>query len=54
MSQPLLELEGGDASFRLVGGEGMPKRVAARPLGTQISPEILRYLTLRNNYNMAY
>ena len=41
MSQPLLELEGGDASFRLVGGEGMPKRVAARPLG---NPGVLSIL----------
>ncbi len=33
MSEPLLELEGRDALFRLVGGKRMPEAVTTRPLG---------------------
>ena len=28
VSQPLLELEGREAFFRLIGGEGMPERIS--------------------------
>ena len=40
--------------LKVIGTLGILLAAKQRGVITQISPEILRYLTLRNNYNMAY
>ena len=55
MSEPLLELEGGDALFRLVGGKRMPEAVTTRPLGNAGVFAVFHHefsdATLRNGFS---